>query len=362
MSNKQPIFDKEARHPLVPGGPILIAGPCSAESRTQILKSAEALASNGVRIFRAGVWKPRTRPGSFEGFGEDALEWLSEAKATTGMRVITEVGSPEHLQKVAATNLDGFWIGARTTANPFLVQEIANEYAALPQEKRDKMTVLVKNPVNPDLELWIGAIERMLGAGAKKIGAIHRGFSVYSPLPAAYRNAPLWPIPIELHRRYPNLPLIFDPSHTGGKALHVGPLSSQALQMGFKGLMIEVHPTPAKALSDPLQQITPDEFISLVSGLSCGADSPREADLSLLREEIDSVDRSILELLARRMEISKRIGEVKKTGGLSIVQPSRYAKMIDERTTHGAELNLPATFVRKIFSTIHEQSVDTQLQ
>lgn len=361
MENLRPLFPDLPECGVLPHGPAIIAGPCSAESRGQTLATAEALARGGVRVFRAGIWKPRTRPGSFEGVGDEALPWLKEVRETTGMKVLTEVATPEHVASAVSAGLDGVWIGARTTTNPFAVQDIADALAALPEMERDRLAVLVKNPVNPDLELWIGALQRLYRAGVRRLGAIHRGFSYYAPGPSDYRNAPYWRIPIELHRRFPSLPLFFDPSHTAGVRRYVGPLSAQALEMCFDGLIVEVHCNPDAALSDAAQQLTPDDFLKMAGELRKSAEAPAEASLSILRDEIDALDKELLEVLSRRMDVSRRIGELKREQGLAVVQPSRYARLIDERTARAEALGLPAEFVRGIFSAIHEESVRRQL-
>ena len=255
--------------------PTIIAGPCSAESRTQVLTTAMQLHDAGIKIFRAGVWKPRTKPGGFEGIGSPALEWLAEAKERTGMRTATEVATREHVHDAISADIDILWIGARTSANPFAVQEIADTLAGLSDDVRDNLCVLVKNPVNPDLELWIGALERIYNAGISRMAAIHRGYSAYGE--HLYRNPPLWRIPIELHRRIPELPILCDPSHIGGKREFIAPLCHQALEMNFDGLMIECHCEPEKALSDAAQQITPSELERLLrSCLLYTSPSPRD--------------------------------------------------------------------------------------
>ncbi|MDE6311617.1 MAG: bifunctional 3-deoxy-7-phosphoheptulonate synthase/chorismate mutase type II [Muribaculaceae bacterium] len=341
--------------------PLVIAGPCSAESREQTLSVAEALARGGVKIFRAGVWKPRTRPGGFEGAGEAALPWLQEVRERTGMRVITEVATADHLHAVLDAGLDAVWLGARTAANPFAVQEIADAFASLPEDERKRLAVLVKNPVSPDLELWIGALQRLYGAGVRRLGAIHRGFSYYSHGPGSYRNAPYWAIPFELRRRFPELPLFFDPSHTGGSREFIAPLSREALDLGFDGLIVEVHCNPDEALSDASQQLTPDEFFETVAKLRRGVEDPTKESLRILREEIDLLDARLLELLGQRMDVSRRIGKVKQASGLSVVQPSRYARLISERTGAGTVLGLSPEFVRRVFAAVHEESVRHQL-
>ena len=261
ITDLKPLFDAE----LFGDSPIILAGPCSAESEAQVLEAARALSKEGIKIFRAGVWKPRTKPGGFEGIGSPALSWLRKVKEETGMLTATEVANTRHLEEALAAGIDVLWIGARTSANPFAVQELADIFASLTPERRDSLTVLVKNPVNPDLELWIGALERIYGSGIRRLGAIHRGFSSYGK--HIYRNPPKWRIPIELHRRLPQLPIICDPSHIGGKRELIAPLSQQALDMNFDGLIIESHCHPEEALSDASQQLTPESLGYIVNSL-----------------------------------------------------------------------------------------------
>lgn len=361
MDDLKPLFPDIASCALCPGGPVLIAGPCSAETREQTLDTATALAAGGVRIFRAGVWKPRTRPGGFEGVGGPALGWLAEVRGRTGMHVITEVATSAHVRAAVEAGVDGIWIGARTAANPFAVQELADAVATLPRERLDALAVLVKNPVSPDLELWIGALQRLYRAGVRRLGAVHRGFSYYAPGPADYRNAPYWRIPIELRRRMPSLPLFFDPSHTGGRREYIAPLSRQAMDMGFGGLIVEVHRNPDAALSDAAQQLTPDAFFRAVASLRKSTEAPSEAALTLLRDEIDDLDAELLAILRRRMEVSCRIGALKREQGLSVFQPRRYAALIDQRSARAEAIGLSPDFAKGIFSAIHEESVRLQI-
>lgn len=339
--------------------PLVIAGPCSAESEAQTLATAKALAALGISVFRAGVWKPRTKPGGFEGRGAEALEWLRRVKETTGMKVITEVANASHLRLAAEAGLDGVWIGARTSANPFAVQEIADAISALPADRRKDLTVLVKNPVNPDLELWVGAIERVRGSGAGRIAAIHRGFSSYGK--HLYRNPPRWAIPIELGRRFPDLPIIFDPSHVAGRANLVERLALQSMGMNFAGLMIEAHNNPAEALSDAAQQLTPEAIGNLLLKLDRRRDAPTTDMLEALRLKIDSLDDQLLDILARRMEVSREIGEYKRIHRLPVVQFPRYKALMEQRVAHASALSLPPEFVRNILASIHEESVRQQL-
>lgn len=338
---------------------LLIAGPCAAESERQVLDIASELALIGVKHFRAGVWKPRTKPGMFEGAGDRALDWLARVKRLYGMEVYTEVATPAHLAAAAAAGIDGVWLGARTSANPFAVQQIADAFGALEPEQRKAMTVMVKNPVNPDLDLWIGAIERMRLAGASKIIAVHRGFSFYGS--KLYRNEPCWAIPIELRRRMPDVPVICDPSHIGGSRSLVAPLAMQAMDMGFNGLIVEVHSKPDSALSDARQQITPSRLADLLAALNSRKKGGHDACLDALRTEIDRVDDSILALLTRRMEIARQIGALKRQHGLSVVQPHRYNSLMERYAANAADMGLSADFVRKILATIHEESVRCQI-
>lgn len=337
--------------------PLIMAGPCSAETREQTLNCALRLSEGGIRIYRAGIWKPRTHPGGFEGIGKVGLDWLREVKEKTGMMTATEVATREHVAEALKAGVDILWIGARTTANPFAVQEIAEAVASISPET----PVLVKNPVNPDLELWIGALERLYKAGVTRLGAIHRGFSTYGE--NRYRNAPVWQIPTDLRVRFPSLKILHDPSHTGGDANLIESLSRRAMRMGFDGLIIESHPDPSAAWSDARQQITPETLLDLLPRLPHSSDPARTpADkLGELRGQIDSIDHRLLELLGERMQISRRIGEIKGENGIPVVQPQRFANLLDDRTERGAELGLSPEFVRRMMKAIHYESVDQQL-
>ena len=340
--------------------PLVLAGPCSAESEAQILEAARTLAAAGVKIFRAGVWKPRTKPGGFEGIGSPALQWLAKAKAETGMLIATEVANERHTREALDAGVDVLWIGARTSANPFAVQEIADVLAALPQDRRDSLAVLVKNPVNPDLELWIGAMERINGAGIRRIGAIHRGFSAYGK--HIYRNPPKWRIPIELHRRLPDLPIICDPSHIGGKRELIAPLSQQALDMNFDGLIVECHCHPDSALSDSAQQITPDVLAYILETLAIPSETSSTESLGLLRKQIDRLDDDLLELLAKRMRVARDIGRYKKEHNMPVLQPGRYNDLMQRRVDAAVQLDLNADFIKNVLASIHEESVRQQLE
>lgn len=337
------------------GSPIIIAGPCSAESEQQTLDAARALSAAGVGLFRAGVWKPRTMPGGFEGVGEIGLSWLQRVKRETGMAIATEVATVEHVRAALNAGIDILWMGARTSANPFAMQEIADLLHG-----HDEVTVLVKNPVNPDLELWMGALQRIRGAGITRIGAVHRGFS--SAGEHIYRNDPQWHIPFELRRRAPGMTILCDPSHIGGRRELVEPLAQQAMDMGFDGLMIESHCDPDHALSDSAQQVTPSELLAMLGRLVIRSGRPIEDELALLRQQIDDCDHELLAVLARRMSVSREIGRFKKTQNLRIVQPARYQDMINARLSEADSLGLSQGFVERIIQAIHEESVRQQLE
>lgn len=347
----KPLFDDES----IMKEPIIIAGPCSAESESQVLETAKQLAAGGVKIFRAGIWKPRTMPGCFEGVGLAGLPWLRKVKEETGMLVGTEVASRSHVISALSAGVDIIWIGARTSASPFAMQEIAD---ALHEMGKD-IPVLIKNPVNPDLELWIGAVTRIYNAGIRRIGVIHRGFSSYGK--HLYRNQPMWAIPFEFARRLPNIKVFCDPSHITGAHDLVAPLCRHALDMGFDGLMIESHCNPSCALSDAKQQLLPSELAELMKELVVRGKPTGSAELDALRRDIDHVDSELLDLLAKRMEISKKIGDYKKQHNMMVVQLGRHDTIMKERTDTGEKLGLPKDFVGKIMSAIHEESVKRQL-
>lgn len=334
--------------------PLVIAGPCSAESEEQVLSTAKQLASNGIKIFRAGVWKPRTKPGGFEGHGITALPWLKRVKEETGMLVATEIATAKHVEAALEAGVDLLWVGARTTANPFAVQEIADSLRGV------DVPVLIKNPVNPDLELWIGAFERLNGAGIKRLGAIHRGFSSYDK--KIYRNLPMWHIPIELRRRIPSLPIICDPSHIGGKRDLVAPLCQQAMDLGFNGLIIESHCNPDAAWSDASQQVTPDVLNYILNLLVIRDESITTENLSELRRQIDECDNDIIEILAKRMRIAREIGQYKKEHNITILQTDRYNEILDKRGAQGSLCGIGTDCIRRIFEQIHEESVRQQME
>lgn len=333
--------------------PIVIAGPCSAESREQVLKTAEELHRYGVKIFRAGIWKPRTKPGGFEGMGSVALPWLKEVKEKFGMAVATEVATRDHVFEAVKAGIDILWIGARTAANPFAMQDIADAL------RGTNIPVLVKNPVNPDLELWCGAIERLINAGVTNVGVIHRGFSTYDK--KLYRNLPIWHIPIELRRRYPNITMFCDPSHIGGKRELVAPICQQAMELKFDGLMIESHCNPDEALSDAAQQITPSVLDFTIKMLVVRDNIQTTENISVLRQQIDEVDDQLLALLAKRGRISREIGLYKKEHQMPVLQTGRYHEILEERVRKGEQLDLDRDFILAIMKSIHEESVRIQL-
>jgi len=339
-----------------PQKPLLIAGPCSAETEEQVIQTATELAANGVKIFRAGIWKPRTKPGGFEGVGVEGLQWLKKVKELTGMYTSTEVATKQHVDAALEADVDILWIGARTSANPFAMQEIADAL----QEAGADVPVLIKNPVNPDLELWIGAMQRIYNAGIKRIGAIHRGFSAYGK--HLYRNLPQWHIPIELRRRMPNLPIICDPSHIGGKRELVAPISQQALDMGFDGLIIESHCDPDCAWSDKSQQVTPDVLNFIVNTLVLRDESHTTESLTLLRQQIDTLDNELLEVLNKRMRVSREIGQYKKEHRMPVLQASRYDDIIQSRVKLAMEMGMSSDFMKSVLAAIHEESVRQQIE
>ncbi len=336
------------------GAPVIIAGPCSAETEQQTLDAARALSAIGVKVFRAGLWKPRTMPGSFEGVGDQGLAWLQSVKSETGMAVATEVATVEHVRAALEAGIDILWVGARTSANPFAMQDIADAL-----QGHDEVAVLVKNPVNPDLDLWLGALQRILGAGITRLGAVHRGFS--SAGAHLYRNDPQWHIPFELRRHAPTMTILCDPSHIGGKRQYVEPLSQIAFDTGFDGLMIESHCDPDHALSDSAQQITPQDLSAMLGRLVIRSGRPVEDELALLRQQIDDCDHELLAVLARRMSVAREIGLFKKAHNLRILQPQRYQEVIKARLDEAESLGLSKDFIQRVLEAIHEESVNQQL-
>ena len=336
------------------GRPMIIAGPCSAETETQVMDTARSLAMKGCRIFRAGVWKPRTKPGGFEGHGEPALEWLSKVKEETKMLTATEVATPEHAELALKHGVDILWVGARTTANPFAMQALADAINGI------DVPVLVKNPLNPDIELWIGALQRLNQAGIKRLGAIHRGFSSYEK--KIYRNLPMWQIPIELHRRIPELPIICDPSHIGGKRELIASLCQQAMDLGFDGLIIESHCNPDEAWSDASQQVTPEVLGYIASQLVIRDETVSPDSINSMRKQIDDLDNQLIELLAKRMEVCREIGKYKKDHNMTVLQTGRYNEILNKRGIQGSLSGMSPEFMTKVFENIHEESVRQQME
>ena len=334
--------------------PIIIAGPCSVESEDQILATAQALSKiPEVKMLRGGIWKPRTRPDAFEGRGEQGLVWLREAKQETGLPIITEVATPEHVELALKYDIDALWIGARTVVNPFSVQQLADALRGV------DIPMFIKNPVSPDLNLWVGAFERFKKAGMKQLAAIHRGFAYYKETP--YRNFPMWEIPIELTQRL-NVPLLTDVSHICGNRELLQATAQKALDLATDGLMIECHIDPDSALTDAKQQITPEALKQLLASLTFRSKQSgnAERDLAGLRGEIDDIDSELLQLLARRMEVSAQIGEYKKHNNVAVVQMDRWKKILAEHVSTGIDLGLSPLLINKVFDAIHQASIERQ--
>lgn len=354
MENKKEfrtwLDDFQLKHPLV------IAGPCSAETEEQVLQIATELKNSDVTIFRAGIWKPRTRPGGFEGVGAVGLMWLQKAKEATGLLMAIEVASAAHVKLALEHDIDVLWIGARTTVNPFAVQEIAEAL-----EGTDKI-VLIKNPVNPDLSLWIGGLERLYNANIKKLGVIHRGFSTYEK--TKYRNNPEWQIAIDLQNRFPDLPLICDPSHITGKRSMIKEVAQQALDLNYDGLMIETHCDPDNAWSDAAQQITPTVLKQLFLDLKVRKTTDDANDynqrMNTLRMQIDGYDEKLLEIIGNRMQIVDQIGVLKKEKNVAILQNQRWNEILLKMTTEGKEMGLSPDFIMQLFKAIHQESINHQ--
>ena len=339
---------------LDPRRPLVIAGPCSAETEEQVIETARELAAEGFKLFRAGLWKPRTKPGGFEGVGVEGIAWLQRVKRETGMYTATEVATRKHVLAAIEGGIDMIWIGARTTANPFAMQEIADAL------RGHDIPVLVKNPVSPDLELWIGAIERIYNAGIRRIGAIHRGFTSIDK--SLYRNHPMWAIPIELHRRLPRLPIFCDPSHIGGKRELIAPLSQQAMDLGFDGLIIEAHCSPDCAWSDKAQQVTPEALAYIIRNLVIRDESITTESLTELRSQIDKLDDQLLELLSRRMRVSRDIGQYKKEHNMPVLQTQRYEELLARRAGQAGQMGMDREFMRTVLQAIHEESIRQQME
>ncbi len=336
--------------------PVLIAGPCSAETEAQVLSTAHALAEQDIDLFRAGIWKPRTRPDSFEGVGAKGLAWLRRVKEETGLKVTTEVANANHVYEALKYGIDVLWVGARTTVNPFSVQEIADALRGA------DVPVLVKNPINPDLKLWMGAIERLYKAGITRLAAIHRGFSYFGE--TRYRNVPRWQIPLELKRHFPDMQLICDNSHICGRRDLLLEVAQKALDLNFDGLMTEVHPTPDKAWSDATQQLTPVDFVHMVDQLVVRQPTTDDTDfletLDNLRHQIDELDEELFQILGQRMQVAERIGLYKRRNNISIFQPHRWAQIIEKAVIKGRQWGLSREFVEVLFKAIHDESINHQ--
>jgi chorismate mutase len=336
--------------------PLVVAGPCSAETEDQVLKIAHELKDSDVNYFRAGIWKPRTRPGNFEGVGALGLKWLQKVKDETGMKTATEVANAAHVKLALEHDIDLLWIGARSTVSPFIVQEIADAL-----EGTDKI-VLVKNPVNPDLALWLGGIERLYSADIKNLGVIHRGFSTYEK--TRYRNNPEWQIAIELQNRFPDLPLICDPSHITGKRDMIFEVSQTALDLNFNGLMIETHTDPDNAWSDAAQQVTPETLIQMMEDLKIRKETDTEADyrnaLNTLRTQIDVIDHQLIDILGKRMKIADAIGELKKDKNVAVLQSKRWNEILGKMILEGEQNKLSEEFILRVFKAIHQESINHQ--
>ena len=338
--------------------PIVIAGPCSAETEEQVLQTAHQLKETDTNVFRAGIWKPRTRPGGFEGVGEKGLPWLQRVREETGLKITTEVGNVEHVEKALKYDVDILWIGARTTVNPFAVQEIADALKGV-----DK-PVLVKNPVNPDLALWLGGVERIKSAGISQLGVIHRGFSSYKTL--NYRNKPKWHIAIELKKEFPDLPLILDPSHICGRRDTILDVSQTALDLNYDGFMIETHIDPDNAWSDAKQQITPARLKEIIKELvirkQTSSEETFQQKLNIYRDDLDKLDNHLLALLKSRMDISEQIGLLKRSENVAILQSARWEEILKSMHEEANKKGLSQEFVTEIFKAIHVESIKKQQQ
>lgn len=358
MNKLSDLYKKETMNggTLTARKPLIISGPCSAETEAQVMQTARALQPLGISYFRAGIWKPRTSPDSFAGVGSAGLAWLQRVRTELDMPVATEVANAKHVEEALDHDIDMLWIGARTTVNPFAVQEIADAL------KGHDRPVMVKNPINPDLQLWIGAMERLLRAGVKEVIACHRGFNVYGE--PVLRNAPLWEIPIELKRQFPELPLICDPSHIAGKRAYLREIARKALDLGYEGLMIEAHPEPSDAWSDPAQQVDPATLADILQDLSFRVstidDETYKRELSVLRDEIDQLDQRLGELLSERMELSRRIGALKRENNVAFYQYNRWNEILKNTSLNADKLHLRKDFLQKMFSLIHLESIDIQ--
>mgnify|MGYP001627333840 CR=1 FL=1 len=335
--------------------PFLIAGPCGAESEEQMIQIAEALRDTSIQMIRAGIWKPRSRPGFFEGHGAVALSWMQKVKDVSGKLVCVEVANAKQVEKALDYGMDALWIGARTTVNPFVVQEICSALSGV------DIPIMVKNPINPDVELWAGAIERFMLSGHKDLAAIHRGFSSYDPS-SVYRNKPIWALPIELKRRFVNLPVFCDPSHIAGKRALVAEVAQRAMDLDFDGLMIETHPDPESAMSDVAQQLTPRALVDMLSNIYFRS----KVDNSLtvienIRQVLDTMDAEIVSILSKRMEKVTELASIKEKYNMPIFQQERWREIVESRTRWGAAQGLDEVFILKLFELIHDKSIKTQL-
>ena len=348
--NRKWLDDFKLIHPLV------IAGPCSAETEDQVLKIAHELKDSKVSVFRAGIWKPRTRPGKFEGVGAIGLKWLQKAKAETGLLMAIEVATAAHVKLALEYDIDILWIGARTTVNPFAVQEIADAL-----QNTDKI-VLVKNPVNPDLALWIGGVERLYNAGIKKLGVIHRGFSKYEK--TKYRNNPEWQIPIDFKNRFPNLPLIIDPSHITGNRDMIFQVTQEALDLNYDGMIIETHIDPDNAWSDAAQQVTPENLKKIIFDLTIRKETDDayeyQSKLAKLRGKIDEFDAKLLDVIGKRMKVTEDIGALKKEKNVAVLQNKRWNEILEKMVNEGSQKGLSEEFVIQFFKAIHQESISHQ--
>jgi chorismate mutase len=348
---------KQVHHNLIYKKGLVLAGPCSAESEEQLLRTAIELShTKKVDILRAGIWKPRTNPGSFEGNGTKALPWLLKAKQITGLQTAVEVATAKHVEDALSFEVDVLWIGARTTVNPFSVQQIADAL------KGTNQTVLIKNPVNPDIKLWIGAIERLQKSGITDIGLIHRGFTSYGN--TEYRNVPMWQIPIEMKRLFPDMPLICDPSHICGNRTGLLSVSQKSVDLDYDGLMIESHYNPDLALTDKQQQITPDDLKQLLDSIIRKNSSSNEAafvkQLDYLREQINHLDEELISLISNRMNVAKQIGEIKKNSQVTVLQSSRYNEVLERAIKKGEQVGLSDEFIKNYLEAIHIESIRIQ--
>ena len=337
--------------------PFIVSGPCSCETEEQMMETAERLKHQGINALRAGIWKPRTRPGMFEGIGKNGLQWLVQAAKAVGLPATVEVATGQHVEEALEAGIDILWVGARTTVNPFSVQEVADALKGV------DIPVMVKNPINPDLQLWLGGLERIHKAGINRLGAIHRGFSSYEK--SKYRNKPMWELPIELRRLHPNIPIIVDPSHICGARDLIQSVAQKALDLDFDGLMIESHRDPDNAWSDAAQQVTPERLGEILRSLvvrHSALDHQAEDVLATLRQQIDRIDNYMLEIMAERMYIARQIGEFKRDNGITILQTNRWDEIINTRAENAAKKRLSREFVQQMMDAIHQESIRHQTE